>query len=160
MSSIQWPTFFACTDVVIPNWLHFIRFSIQFTGTFYTLGWGEMRWSLLLLLFLFDIDCFPYSLHRRAVNQRSPTESTSSFRRSLLNAILDVLQITPCAVSSGAIHWLFKLLAGFAAQADSTLTSFVCLELLEFLSSKLASSRLREHQLLRARLESLFIVEV
>lgn len=33
---------FACTNVVIPNWLHFIRFSIQFTSTFYTLGWGEM----------------------------------------------------------------------------------------------------------------------
>lgn len=94
---------------------------------------------------------------RRAASHRTSTDSTSSFRRSLLNAILDVLRVTPCAVSAGAVHWLFKLLTGFAAQADSTLTSFVCLELLEFLSSKLATARLREHLSLRARLKSLLL---
>ena len=70
-----------------------------------------------------------------------------------MNAILDVLRDTPCAVSSGAVHWLFKLLTGFAAQADASLTSFVCLELLEFLSSKLATTRFPEHLALRSRLD-------
>lgn len=95
---------------------------------------------------------------RKAAGQRTTSDSTSSFRRSLLDAILDVLRVTPCAVSSGAVQWLFKLLTGFAAQADSTLTSFVCLELLELLSSKLATARLREHLFLRARLERLLLL--
>jgi len=88
---------------------------------------------------------------RKAVGNKNSTNSTSSFRRSLLDAILDVLRHTPRAVSAGAVHWLFKLLTGFAAQADSTLTSFVCLELLEFLSTKLNARRLREHLTLRSR---------
>ena len=95
---------------------------------------------------------------RKAAGQRTTSDSTSSFRRSLLDAILDVLRVTPCAVSSGAVQWLFKLLIGFAAQADSTLTSFVCLELLELLSSKLSTARLREHLFLRARLERLLLL--
>ena len=95
---------------------------------------------------------------RKAAGQRTTSDSTSSFRRSLLDAILDVLRVTPCAVSSGAVQWLFKLLTGFAAQADSTLTSFVCLELLELLSSKLSTARLREHLFLRARLERLLLL--
>lgn len=104
------------------------------------------------------LNCYLSLCGRKAASQRTSTDSTSSFRRSLLNVILDVLQLTPCAVSSGAVHWLFKLLTGFAAQADSTLTSFVCLEMLEFLSSKLATARLREHLSLRARSERQFTV--
>ena len=88
---------------------------------------------------------------RKAVAHRSTTNSTSSFRRSLLDAILDVLRKTPCALSSGAVHWVFKLLTGFAAQANATLTSFVCLELLEFLSTKLSTARFPEHLVLRSR---------
>ena len=102
---------------------------------------------------LLSIDCAGlfFLSSRKAASHRSSSVSTSSFRRSLLDAILDVLRKTPCAVSSGAVHWLFKLLTGFAAQADSTLTSFVCLELLEFLSTKLNAARLREHLSLRSR---------
>ena len=91
----------------------------------------------------------PY-FHRQAAF--APVQGAETpFRNALLQALLAALPETPDAVSSGAIFWLFKLLNGFAAHADATSTSSVCLELLTSLSEQLTSLTLREHHLLRAR---------
>ena len=92
-----------------------------------------------------------FLLLRQVIGDKTHLGGESSFRRTLLDAILDALPDTPYAVSSGAVHWLFKLLTGFAAQADPTSASSQCLKLLELFSSRLTATRFPEHLVLQAR---------